>query len=141
MHATSNQKITNPRKRQGSSSVEFALLFPLVLLFFTACVGLTQGFLLKDTAQHAAYEGVRTALVITSSADDVTTAVNEFTSSMGIDGAVVTVEPSELTQTTAEVSVTVSIPLSENAWIKLPFLPEALFCESTVTLARRQDDE
>ena len=121
--------------------MEFALLFPLVLLFFTTCVGFTQGFLLKDTAQHAAYEGARTGMVITSTTEDVEAAVEAFTTSMGIDGVAIEVEPDELSSATEEISVTVSIPLDGNSWIRVPYLSDDFACESTVTLVRIQEDD
>ena len=47
----------NPVGRTGATAVELAICFPIILVFFIGMVGVTQAFTLRDTAQHAAYEG------------------------------------------------------------------------------------
>lgn len=125
--------------RKGTSSVEFALVFPITLLFFVSQIGLMQIFLLNDTAQHAAYEGAREGLVITSTAQDAEDAVQAFASSMNVRDVTVDVEPDNFTSSTQEVTVAVSIPLNSNAWISVPFMPDNWAVESTVTLSRQSE--
>lgn len=125
--------------RNGTSSVEFALVFPVILTFFIGMIGLTQVFLLNDTAQHAAYEGARSGLVITNSKDDVEDAVASFARSMGVRNTLVNVTPDTLDSSTREVSVTVSIPMRDNAWISAPFLPKDWAVNANITLAREAE--
>ena len=59
-------------------------MFPIILTFFIGMIGMTQALLLNDTAQHAAYEGARQGLVLTSDSKSVKSAVTDFTKSMGL---------------------------------------------------------
>lgn len=114
------------------------MVFPLILFFFMAMVVLTQAFVMRDVAQHAAYEGARKGLVLTSTPDDVEIAVNDFLTTLRLENAEITVFPDEFNNTTNEISVTVSIPFSTNAWVGAGFMPGQWTSSSTITLRRIQ---
>ena len=125
--------------RTGASSVEFALVFPIILTFFIGMIVLTQAFVLKDMTQHAAYEGTRQGIVLNATAEDAQAAAAEFMQMMGMRGVEVATEPAQFSNSTREVAITVSVPMNENAWIAAPFMPENWVISSRVEIAKRTD--
>lgn len=110
---------SKPKQRRGVVAVEFAIVLPVILLVFFGVIFITQSILLRDTAQHAAYEGARRGLVLDASAADCIAKTQEFLEKIDIHGATVTVSPEELAPSSPKVSVTVSIPMSQNAWVNV----------------------
>lgn len=53
-----------PRKQRGVAAIEFALLFMLFFVLFYALVSYAMAMLLQNSFQHAAEEGVRSALAV-----------------------------------------------------------------------------
>jgi Flp pilus assembly protein TadG len=103
---------TTDASRAGAVAVEFAVVAPLILLFFMAAIEITQLNFLRHTAANAAYEGARTAIVLGGSAAEARTAANAYLSNLKIaSGSTVTVN-----QTADAVEVTVSLPASKNSW-------------------------
>ena len=125
--------------REGATAVEFAICFPIIMTFFIGMVGITQAFTLRDTAQHAAYEGVRKGIILDSKASDCEEAVQEFARRIRIRGAVTTVTPATLSNSDREITVGVAIPMNENAWIAAPFFPDGWNLYAEVTLSRETD--
>ncbi|HMO15627.1 MAG TPA: TadE/TadG family type IV pilus assembly protein [Pirellulaceae bacterium] len=127
---------TKRKDRLGATAIEFAIVFPILMLFFIAAMAFTQAFMLRDTAQHAAYKGARRGLVWNSTTNDVKSEVEIFLSRLGIRGAIVTTEPAEIDNQTQTIAVHVAIPMNRNAWVASPMLPKGFQPGSTVTLNR-----
>ncbi len=125
--------------RRGATAVEFALIFPIILTFFVAAMAFTQAFMLRDTAQHAAYKGVRRGIVWNATTADVKAEVQNFLSQLGIREAVVTTEPSVIDNNVPTIRVNVSIPMNRNAWVASPFMPADFAPFSSVALNRPND--
>lgn len=123
-------------QRKGASAVEFALVFPLVLMFFTGLIAFSQAILLRDTAQHAAYEGARKGMTIDATNEEVVAETIEFLRVMRIKNPSVQVTPAIITSTTENVSVTIRIPFRDNAWIAAGFVPENWTMGADVTLTK-----
>lgn len=123
-------------QRTGSSAVEFALVFPLIMAFFFAMTVFTQAFLLRDTTQHAAYEGARKGMLLQADTADVKKTAEEFLRKVRVNGAEVKVEPENITTATREVTVYVQVPFNKNAWVGAPFLPKNWHISSVVKLRR-----
>jgi hypothetical protein len=130
------QKQTPMRIRQGAALVEFAIVFPLVLLIFAGMIEISRVLLLQHSADTAAYEGARSAMVPGASADDATQAATDLLQAAGLKSSTITVTPSVVTETTPLITVRVEIPISPNAWISPTWFKEAkvvsettLFCE------------
>lgn len=130
-------------RRRGASAVEFALVFPLVLFFFTGLVAFSQAILLRDTAQHAAYEGARKGITLDANKEDVIHASKEFLKVMNVQNPEINVTPENVSSTTRDVTVSVRIPFRDNAWIAAGFIPEnwALGAQVRLTKFREVDAE
>lgn len=138
---SSNQIRRRSRRRQsGTATVEFALVFPLVLMFFLGLTIFTQSFLLRDSAEHAAYEGARQGTNLQATSEDIISSVETFLSVMRINVSDVTVSPTEITTATEEIEVTVDIPFADNSWIGAAFIPEDWMISSTIKLRRFFND-
>lgn len=76
MMADRSMEMATPRQHQGrrqrgTALVEFALVFPLLLVVTLAVVDMSRAFFVKNLAYQAAREGVR-ELVVRSAADSAT---------------------------------------------------------------------
>lgn len=99
----------------------------------------TQAFMLRDTAQHAAYKGVRRGIVWNATTADVVAEVEGFLSQLGIRGAVIATDPPTLDNSVKTIRVDVSIPMNSNAWIASPLMPAGFSPASSVSLNRPSD--
>lgn len=126
----------NSVSRRGATAVEFAVTFPLIMVLFLGMLVITQAFTLRDTMQHAAYEGVRKGLLLDATSQDCKDAVQEFTDAMRIKGVTTTIVPANISNATKEITVKVEVPLNKNAWAVASFLPDNWVLSSEITLAK-----
>lgn len=128
--------------RKGVVSVEFALVFPIVLAFFIAMISFTRLVTLRDSVQHAAYEGAREGMLLESTNQDCVEKVEEFLGRVHLYGAEIEVLPAGIEMTTEEITVSVTVPMSENAWIGGGFVDADWTVSESVTLSRyRKNDD
>lgn len=125
------------RPREGAVVVEFALLLPILLLFFAAMIEISRALLLQHTVDSAAYEGARSAMVPGADAEDAVKAAMELLDSAKLKHGKITVEPTEITELTPVISVTVEVPLTANCWTTpLWFKKEKIRSEVTLICER-----
>lgn len=127
-------------KRRGALTVEFAMCFPLLLLLFFAAFEFSRANMLRQTAENAAYEGARRAIVPGATADDAKKFANKMLAIVGTNGASVDVDPKVIEEDTPEVTVTVTVPLNGNGFVAPLFL-KGRKITSKMTLAREQYEE
>ena len=114
MRMTSTKK---PAKRRGATAVEFALTVPVFFLFLLAAFEFGWLNVIRHTADNAAYEAARTAMVPGATAAEAVAKANGLLNIVGARGASVTVTPSILTAETDEVTVAIDIPMAQNGLI------------------------
>lgn len=127
------QKATN---RRGATAVEFAFVFPVILFLFFSSVVSFQAFLLRDTAQYAAYEGARESLLSDATVENVEKKVRETLRIFHVREADIDIDPKSINESTQEVTVYVDIPFHENAWLAPGFVPKRWNLGASVTLRR-----
>ena len=66
------------RQRHGAATVEFAVVLPLLVLLVFGSVELTRGLMLRHSADNAAYEAARTAIVPGATAEEAITRATEL---------------------------------------------------------------
>jgi len=71
------------RRRRGAAVVEFAVILPLLLLLLFGIIEFGWVFMIRQTLTNAAREGVRVAVLQTSSAADVQGRVREVMNPTG----------------------------------------------------------
>ncbi len=117
--------------------MEFALTLPVFVLFLMASFEFGWLNVLRHTADNAAYEAARYAMVPGGTADDAKARANSILKVIGARGAVVTVNPSTLSSATDEVTVSIDIPLKTNALVVPKFTAtKTLHSEATMRTER-----
>lgn len=128
----------HPRKcRRGAAAVEFALCFPVVLLIFLASFEFCRANMIRHTADNAAYEGARRAIVPGATAADAENAARKMMAVVGAKEATFDVDPPVIDDDTPEVTVTVTVPLDANGFVAPMFL-KGKTVTSGFTLARER---
>jgi len=101
--------------RHGAAAVEFALTAPLFFLFLFAGMEFSRANILRNLCDNAALEGARAGVVPGATADRCIATANRSLEILGVRNATVEVEPDLLTPSTRELTVRVTIPMSDNA--------------------------
>ena len=107
------------RTRRGASTVEFALVVPVMLIFTFGVIEISRISMFKESITQATREGARVGIKPTASASEVVQRVEEELAIMGISDAIITIEPSTLGAAQADdsVKVHVSVPVNSASWV------------------------
>ena len=103
--------------RRGATAVEFALTAPIFFVFLLAAFEFGWLNVIRHTADNAAYEAARSAMVPGATAAEARTKANRLLRIVGTRGAKVTVTPDPVTSETEEVTVAIEIPMKRNGLI------------------------
>lgn len=103
-------------KRPATIAVEFALVAPIIILLFFATIDFVRYNLLRHTASNAAYEAARHVIVPGASRGEAEERARSILALLAIQGADITITPSEITEDTQAVQVDIAIPLDNNGW-------------------------
>jgi len=126
-------------RRRATTTVEFAVCLPLVMLLFFGSIEFARVNMLRHTLTAAAYEGARRGIVPGATADDVRTIATSVLSSAYATAYTIDVSPATITAATTEVTVTVSLPIDQNSWVASMFFSGKSLSKS-FTLRREQYD-
>ncbi len=110
------------RKRKGASVLEFAIVAPLIFVFFFAAFEYCRFSTLRQTAHQAAFEGARRGIVPGATVTEVRARVATILATVGTRQATVQVEPAVISNSSPTVTVRISLPIEENSWVPLHFL-------------------
>ena len=124
--------------RRGTTMVEFALTFPIVMLFFWASIEFARASILQHAIDNAAYEACRKVIVPGGTVAEATTAANQILSTFSISGATVTVTPNPITEATSQVTCQVSAPASSSMWGTPKFFSGKTLTASSTLIAERE---
>jgi Flp pilus assembly protein TadG len=123
--------------RRGATATEFAMTAPIFVLFLMASFEFGWLNVLRHTADNAAYEAARYAMVPGGTAAEAKARANSILKIVGARGAVVTVTPATLTATTDKVTVAIDIPMKSNALVVPKFTgKKTLHAEATMRTER-----
>jgi Flp pilus assembly protein TadG len=103
--------------RRGATVVEFAIVAPVFFLVLFSMFEFSRLNVLRHTADNAAYEAARAAMVPGSTAADARAEAMRLMNAVGARGTVVNVTPGRLTPATNSVTVEVRVPLDRNGWV------------------------
>ncbi len=115
-----NLRSTHSRRR-GAVVVEFAIVAPLFFVFIITAFEFGRLNVIRHTADNAAYEAARHAIVPGATAAEAVARANSLLGIVGTRGAIVTVNPTILGPAVNTVSVTVEVPMAQNGWIAPKF--------------------
>lgn len=120
-------------QRTGAVLVEFAMVLPVIMFTFACMVEISRVMLLQHTADTAAYEGARSAMVPGATSVNAVDTATELLNAAGLRTTKVTVTPQVIDETTPLISVVVEVPVESNYWIS-PMLFQNMIVKSEVTL-------
>ncbi|WP_010582369.1 TadE/TadG family type IV pilus assembly protein [Schlesneria paludicola] len=111
------------RSRRGAASVELAVSLPFLLALTFGMLEYNNKIMLRTRMVAAAYESARlatrptTSQTSAASASSVVAYCNNMLTQLGVNGATVTVSPSNLSSVSPQTAVTVTVnaPLSQNS--------------------------
>ena len=116
------QSKRHARQRTGAAMVEFAIVAPILFLFFFAAFEFCRVNMIRHTADNAVYEGARTGIIPGSTAAEAQQEAEQILNSLGLTAVSVQVTPSTITNDTEEVTVRVTVPLDDNSFIPNQFV-------------------
>src|SRR5687767_11153941 len=129
----------NRTSRRGATAVEFALTAPLFFLLLLAAFEFGWLNVIRHTADNAAYEAARTAMVPGATAAEATSKANNLLNIVGARSARITVTPTTLTPETDQVTVAIDIPMNRNGLI-VPRFTSATTIHSSSTLRTERSE-
>jgi Flp pilus assembly protein TadG len=126
-------------RRRGAAAVEFAITAPVFFVFLLAAFEFGWLNVLRHTADNAAYEGARAAMVPGATAAEAKNKANSILKIVGAKKATVSITPSVLSPSTKEVTVAVDMPMKSNGLIVARFTKKTiLHSESTLRTERAE---
>ena len=123
--------------RRGATAVEFALVAPIFFMVLIASIEISRLNVIRNTADHAAYEAARTGLVPGGTADEAVAAANQLLSVIGTRGAQIVITPAVLTDETREIQVDIAIPFNRNALLVPRFIHNGVVSASSTLRTER----
>lgn len=105
------------KPRTGAAMVEFAIVVPLLFLFFFTAFEFCRVAMIRHTVDNAVYEGARLAIIPGGTSADATQEAQRILNSLGIDDANIVVTPSNIDNTTENVTVQITVPLDSNSFV------------------------
>ncbi len=104
------------RNRIGAATVEFALCAPVFFFLVFGGIELSRANMLIHTVESALLQGARRGIIPGATADQCRQAAQDVLDIGRIRTSTVTVSPAIITEDTATVSITISVPLEANGY-------------------------
>lgn len=108
-------------RRRGTTAVEFALVAPLLFLFFFAAFELVRVTMIRHTADNAVYEACRVGIIPGATTDEVRAEANRIMNTIGAANVNLDVFPGSINGETEEVTVRIDVPLDQNSYVPSNF--------------------
>lgn len=128
-------------KRRGATTVEFAIAAPLLFLLLLAVFEFGWQVVIRHTADNAAYEASRAAIVPGGTREDALNEANRIMQIVGARSFDVQVNPAVLTEKTAEVEVVIRGEYANNGLIAAKFFEGFSFESRSKQLTERPRSE
>jgi Flp pilus assembly protein TadG len=116
-------KPAQSRLRRAASSVEFAVVAPVLFILVLGTIEIGRGLMVIQLLTNAARAGCRTGIIEGKATSDINTTVTTILTAQGIttEGVTVQVNDGSADASTAnsgdEITVKVSIPTSKITWV------------------------
>jgi Flp pilus assembly protein TadG len=116
------KQLHRKHRRTGAALTEFAVVAPLLFLFFFAAFEFCRVAMIRHTADNAVYEGCRLAIIPGATSAEVEAEARRIMSSLGVTKVSVAVSPATIVEETEEVTVRIDVPLDENSFVPNQFV-------------------
>ena len=111
-----------PQTRRGAAAVEFAVVAPLLFLFFFAAFEFCRVAMIRHTADNAVYEACRAGIIPGATAIDAQQEAQRIMASLGVNNVNISVTPSSIVRDTPEITVRMEVPLDTNSFVPNQFV-------------------
>ena len=108
--------------RRGVAAVEFAIVAPLLFLFFFAAFEFCRVAMIRHTVDNAVYEGCRAGIIPGATAADVQRETQRVMASLAVNNINLSVSPPEIRQDSPTVTVRLEVPLDANSFVPNQFV-------------------
>ena len=121
--------------------MEFALVAPLIFLFFFGSIEFGRMIMIMHALDSAAREGCRVAVTWDATRQDVADTVAERLATFGITEYSLTVDPNSLNNTSQwePVSVRIDVAYRDLAWLPVPKYLQSISLSGSCTLPQEAD--
>ncbi|EMI21481.1 TadE-like protein [Rhodopirellula maiorica SM1] len=120
------------RQRRGAALVEFAIVVPILFLFFFAAFEFCRAAMIRHTADNAVYEAARTGMLPGATADETEAKARGILNSLGLNNVRVQVTPNSIRRDTREVTVRVEVPMEGNSFVPVKYVQGEITRELTM---------
>jgi Flp pilus assembly protein TadG len=108
--------------RRGASATEFAVVAPVFFLMIVGFIEFGRALMVQQVLVNASRVGAREAITTSATTTGVTTAVQQYTSSVAVPSVSVSVSPNPATAAPGStITVTTSVPFSSVSWMASPW--------------------
>lgn len=97
--------------------VEFAIVAPIFFILMLGAFEFSRMNMIRNTASNAAYEAARLAMVPGATSAEATAEANRILGVLGTRNAAVTINPAVIDEADDEITVTISVPFDDNAFL------------------------
>jgi Flp pilus assembly protein TadG len=139
----STRKLDKPcqsyrKKRRGAAAVEFAVVAPIFLLLFFGMIEYGRMVMVQQVLTNASREGARCAVLDGSTNQNVVDTVTRYLTSGSIQGANITVTPTNPVDAGFGDPVTVSVDIgfSQVSWLPSPMYLGGKTLSATTVMRR-----
>ena len=122
---------------RGATAVEFSLVATLFFVILLCIFEFGWLNVIRHTADNAAYEATRVAIVPGATAADARAEAERILGIVGARGARITVAPANINEDTKEVEVRIEIPTNANGIIGTRILSNITFRSNAKLLTER----
>ena len=128
------------QRREGATSVEFALVAPVFFLLVFICVEFIRLNMIRNLTNDAAYFAARTSMVPGATVEEATAEAERVLGFMFTQGAEITInDGGVLDRDAREVTVEINVPMDENSFLVPRFTSQVEF-NSRVTMRTERYD-
>jgi Flp pilus assembly protein TadG len=129
----------NRNQRRGATAVEFAITAPVFFLFLLAAFEFGWLNVLRHTADNAAYEAARAAIIPGATAADAQAKADNLLKIVGARSSTITVTPNPVTVDTEKVTVSIEVPMNKNGLIVPRFTGKTKILASSTLRTERPE--
>ena len=115
--------------------VEFAVVAPLLFMFFFAGFEFCRASMIRHTVDNATYESVRRGIIPGATAGEVRAEAERVLSTIGVSATELQVIPAVINDDTSELTVRIRVRLDENTFVPALFFVGREF-ERELTMTR-----
>ncbi len=103
--------------RSGAVLVEFAIVVPILFLFFFAGFEFCRVSMIRHTVDNAVYEAARRGIIPGATNADVRNEAERILSTIGLNVFNIQIRPGTIRDETEEITVAITVPLDANTFV------------------------